>query len=107
MANDDVDKLLEIPDFLKRKKDDNSKGVGFDVVSSVSLGNSADPSSTVESPQEALGRRRKRKNSRDVKTLKALGWTASQLNKIDHHKASEYAFTGKEPPKLYERKKSE
>ena len=104
---DELDKLFEIPEFLRRKKEDvDSKGLDSSIVSSSSVVVSdAVSEPTVEGPQEALRRRRKRKSSRDVKTLKGLGWTASQLNKMDHHKASEYAYIRKEPPKLYERKK--
>ena len=107
MPNDDkIDQLLDIPEFLRRKKDVNSEVADSNVVigSGVVIGG-ATSEPIVEASQEALRRRRKRKSSRAVKTLKRLGWTASQLNKIDHRQASEYAYTEKAPPKLYERKK--
>ena len=117
MPNDDkTDQLLEIPDFLKRKKDDNSESPSSvaalsghtHVVSSSSEGiPTVLPGVGLDGNHERLGRRRKRKSSRDVRTLKRLGWTASQLNKIDHRQASEYAYTEKAPPKLYERKKDD
>jgi hypothetical protein len=99
------DDPFEIPEFMKKVKDADSKGINSSTVSSSGVVVSDALLEIVEGHQEALGRRRKRKSSKDVKTLKRLGWTASQLNKIDHRQASEYAYTQKAPPKLYERKK--
>lgn len=97
------DDLFEIPEFLKKPVLDTTKEVLHPPQEALAMENEGGAVFGDFGKEEKRKPRREYKFRKDVAILKGLGWTQSQLNKLDRHKASDYAAHRKEPPPKYSR----
>ena len=99
---------FEIPDFMK-KQEAAPKKVEPTTIGSVVLHPPQETWGTLETvvptAEETRKPRKEYKFRKDVAILKGLGWSQSQLNKLDRHTASDYAAHLKNPPPKYSRSK--